>query len=133
MPFTENMVYRAIKNTARFLLGPPAEPTQANTPKSASAFSQRCFVVGKEGALQDIEMLKCENCEMWYQMGRICDCKRLPESNLVKMEEEAYEAILDVPVQDYPFTCQNCGFQVLGPEHKCRIETRHKRGIQAEV
>lgn len=133
MPFTEDMIYRAAKQAADSFLrqlaqtGPHVVSQTDNTtgmPNVGHPLQRRCFIVGEQGSMSDIEMMKCEHCEMWYPSGRVCPCMWLEESSLEK--EPEYEAVLDVPKVDYPFTCKNCGFQVLGPEHTCRVESRHR-------
>jgi hypothetical protein len=135
MPFTEDMIWRAAKQATDYVLEEGKVRKSAvsltdNTtgmPHVGNSNRQRFFVVGPEGAMQDVEMLKCEHCEMWYAAGHVCACKWLPESSL--KEEPVYEAELVVPKEkplEYPFTCKNCGFQQLGPEHVCRVENRHR-------
>lgn len=129
MPFTETMIYRALKQ--RIPIWRANDNTTGmpdNTPVVGPPLKARCFVVGENSALNDIEMVHCD-CGMWNPMGHVCPCKWLPESNVAAPKPEPepeYTAILDAPKPDYPFTCKNCGFQVLGLEHVCRVENRHK-------
>jgi hypothetical protein len=134
MPFDDSLIPRAARLAAdSWLSRLKLRDSQVlfNTPKSALPSEplrvKDAFVVGENGSMSEIEMVKCEHCEMWHVINRACECLMLPPSSLSNQKEPEFEAILEVPKVEYPFTCKNCGFQVLGPEHVCRVENRHKQ------
>lgn len=67
------------------------EQTHPNVGHSCKA----AFVSTPEGLMQDIEMFKCENCEMWNMRGVVCVCKQLPISSLSEDKEPVFDAILE--------------------------------------
>lgn len=115
MPFTETMLYCAAKAIVSGIGQKKRDSVDIEEVfGSLGAYAhvglpltRRCFVVKEEGVMSDVEMVKCENCEMWYQSGTVCQCMWLPPSSLSKAEDEepAYEAELVEPEQEEMVPC----------------------------
>ena len=120
MPFTESMIYRAAKSVADNMFRKATAPNDEAIGAFESLFGgyahvgqplqKRCFVTTQYGVVSDVEMVKCEYCEMWNPMGHVCPCKWLPESTLAKKEKEvedetAYEAELVEPPKEEMVPC----------------------------